>query len=75
MKSKLFVESDTCLEFSSGSKAIIFAAKKGMTSFIILTFYPDSDIVKVFNPMLVNNPVEYLENEATALKYVGSFLN
>lgn len=75
MKSFLYIDADTNLEFENISKAFRYVHSKGLTSYIVLTKYPHSQTVSVYNPFLVSDwPVEYLKSESEALKYIGSFL-
>ena len=74
MKHKLFIDSDTCLEFSELANALMYASRKGMTAFMVLSVYPSGQ-AKVFNPLLkTTDCVVHFESESEALKHIGSFL-
>ncbi len=81
MITRLYIDSDTCLEFNSRAKAFIYAEKHGLANFMLLTSYDKQPDLKttfnfsVFNPYLSEKCVEYFETEAQALLYIGNFLN
>lgn len=72
----LFIDADTYLEFKGTTSAFVYAHKNRLQSFLILRYYENSNRVSVFNPFLtdLSKVIEYFENEATALHYIGSFL-
>jgi len=76
MTTKLFIDSDTALNFKSRAQAFIYAEKNGIPS-MVLTQYPVDSGLKfsVFNPYIKSEScIEYFNTESEALKYIGSFL-
>lgn len=73
MLTKLFIDSDTYIEFNSRTEAIVYAEKHAVPKYILMTVYPMSQTICIFNPFLTENFTEYFDTESEALKYIGSF--
>lgn len=78
MKHQLFIDSDTCLEFSSRSKAFQHVDRHEIPKWMLLTIHA-SGKCDVFNPFESDKYgsegiVDLFETERDAHLYIGSYL-
>ena len=74
MKHKLFIDSDTALEFKSLVTLWQYCEKNNIKDVIVLTTYPFG-MFRVFNSYLrIDKCTEIFDTENEALKYIGSFI-